>query len=140
MMESIMKRKSLWTGRDMLLKCHAATYTLFVVGIWWSVISTINYEGNAAVPFEAYRGLILNRVVWTIFWGLVFLINLAVHQGRSWWDARKRQDHLKTVSTLQERYISTSRLDLESQAHDDAVTQDDMWQYGDLEKDRAALK
>lgn len=123
-----MKRKTDFQRGESLLRLHILAFTIFTIALWWSVLSTFNYPGNAESPFTIYSDFIMSRIGATMFWGVVVLLHFAVHQFSTWSQSRQRQFHLQSVSKIQERCIPESRLDLESQMEDGVMMDEDEWQ------------
>lgn len=104
-----MKRKSPFIYSDTILKIHAFTFVLFIVGLWWSMMNTITYSSSAVAPLP--KGLILDRIGLTLFWGFVFLAHFTAHHLRAWWHKRKHRDHLRAMGQMQTRYIPQNHLE-----------------------------
>lgn len=68
-----MKRKRFAIPDISILKWHAFFFVLFTVFLWMSVLATIEYPGNAEVPFEVFKPFLVERMGMNILWGVVLL-------------------------------------------------------------------
>lgn len=122
-----MKQKSPPRRGAALLKWHVFIFTVFIVALWWSVMSTILANANPDAPFSVYAGFIMSRIGATLFAGIVLLAHFAIYHIRAW--ILKRQQQMNVVSniqTTQTKYAARSRLDVDSQNQDGELVDEEM--------------
>ncbi len=92
-----MKRKQHSTQKLNTLKWHAVIYAAAMATVWYGVVATINYSGNTLVSLDEYRPLILQRIDFTLFWGILLLIHLGVSEVRDYYLQRDEHTQLDSI-------------------------------------------
>jgi len=126
MKEPSRKSKSRFVSGTALVKWHAVIYISVLVALWAVLAATLFGSPSDSV-FALNRNLITSHVWLTICWGLVFLAHFVFQEVRVWRQGRERASHLKVVDQIQERYGSRARLDLEAEAEDGILIDEDEW-------------
>lgn len=99
-----MKQKRLPFANALLLKLHILAFAAFTVMLWMSVIATFNYPGNAEGSFEVFKLFLVERMSVNIFWGLILLMHLGLHQFQNMLQMRAYRTHINSINHIQENY------------------------------------
>lgn len=79
-----MKRKRNTTTPFNMLKWHTLIFAAAMFLVWYSMVATLTYTGNELVPLDVFKPLILQRVDFTLVWGIALLIHFGVRQVRDY--------------------------------------------------------
>lgn len=92
-----MKRKRTDPPNDFLLKWNAFLFAVFTVGLWLSVLNTINYPGNWSVSFEVFEPFIIERMSVNIIWGVILIAHFAFHHLRQYIRLRRYAAQIASI-------------------------------------------
>ena len=81
------------------LKWHAMIYAAAMLMMWYGVVTALNYSGNLIVSLDEFRPLILQRIDFTLFWGVLLIVHLGVHEVRDYQLQRGYSQPLESVSS-----------------------------------------
>jgi hypothetical protein len=118
-----MKRK-VHFFKGTLFQYHLILFVVLVLAIVASTIATLNYPGNASVPFSVFRMFIIERLSWVMLLGLTVFIHFIIHQSRQFLKIRAYQNHLDSIQHIMKNPTDYSRLALQD-AELDTLGQED---------------
>lgn len=95
-----MKRKQTTTQKFNTLKWHAVIYAAAMATVWYGVVATINYSGTTLVSLDEYRPLILQRIDFTLLWGVLLVIHLGVSEVRDYYLNRDERPQLDPILNM----------------------------------------
>ena len=86
-------------------------FILAVLVLWFSILATILYPGNAQVSFDGSKPMIIEQGQFMMFWALVLLLHFIA---QTIWTGAQRREHDALVG----RRSIDRRLETEAQAQD----------------------
>ncbi len=113
-----MKRKPLYVPGSYVLQLHTLLFIVFTVCLWMSTLATLTYPGNAAVPIEVFKPLLISRMTLNALWGMLLLGHFAVQQFRLLFQLRHYQAGLESLEPMS-RVLVPQAVDAEALAFDE---------------------
>jgi hypothetical protein len=80
--EDMMKNKRIFVPGMQILKWHLLLFVLVTSLHWLSVLATFQYPDNRALPFEIFRGFILERIGYTLVWAVLLVAHFGIQELR----------------------------------------------------------
>lgn len=104
-------------NRKMILYFHVALYTVLILMYCLALVSAINYSGNTQVPRSVFQALAIERINFSILWGLAVIVHLSIVFGWDW----RQQNHMRQVNRNikldNENRVITRLVDQNSENH-----------------------